>query len=333
MKYSIVFLFLLKSVLINSEFNEGFPGTVEQLHTQNNRRSRLSKDFDDSRDFVPVVPTNFDDKIQNFADTKNLSPEQKVLLKSIVDRAARYGGPIFDALPETNKTENENTGRGNNSKNNKIKSSTTRRPLSSTPTKTTMKRTSTSSSTINKSTARPITDKTTGINKKINKNSTPNVQQALNNIKPSSVPTTIKKPTEPYLSDLSDNVTTAAIIENLSQQTEIAAREDIYTGDRTSTQANNKDKVGRLNSSYDLPLVTFFFFERFLNMNFKELLVEFAILSLLKNCYFIFGLKKKSLCLLVLKRLIVFFVNLRFEICANLRSLKFNKRCDVNLNN
>lgn len=256
MNYSIVLLFLLKSVLINSEFNDGFPGTVEQLHTKNNnnRRSRLSKDFDDSQvpDFVPI-PTNFDDKIQNFADTKNLSPEQKLLLKSIVDRAARYGGPIFDALSETNKTENENTGRGNNSKNNKMKSSTTRRPLSSTPTKTTMKRTSTSSSTINKSTARPITDKTTGINKKINKNSTPNVQPALNNIKPSSLPSTIKKPTEPYLSD---NVTTAAIIENLSQQTEIAAREDIYTGDRTqsSTQSNNKDKVGRLNSSCDLQL-------------------------------------------------------------------------------
>lgn len=264
MNFLIVLIFLLKTVLINSEFNDGFPGTVELLHSKNNnnRRSRLSKDFDDDTSrsgFVPVVPvtsTNYDDKIQNFADTKNLSPEQKILLKSIVDRAARYGGPILDALTETNKNktendDNENTGRGNNSKNNnKIKSSTTRRPLSSNSTKTTIKRTSTSSSTINKSTIKPITDnvKTTGINKiKINKNSTPNVQQALN-IKPSSLPSSIKKSTsENYLSDLSDNVTTAAIIENLSQQTEIAAREDIYTRDRTqsSTQSNSKDKVGR----------------------------------------------------------------------------------------
>lgn len=272
MNFLIVLIFVLKTVLINSEFNNGFPGTVELLHSKNNnnRRSRLSTDFidDNSRSgFVPVVPIastaqiNYDDKIQNFADTKNLSPEQKILLKSIVDRAARYGGPIFDALTETNKNktendDNENTGRGNNSKNNnKIKSSTTRRPLSST--KTTIKRTSTSSSSINKSTIKPITDnvKTTGINKKINKNSTPNVQQALN-IKPSSLPSSTKKSTsENYLSDLSDNVTTAAIIENLSQQTEIAAREDIYTRDRTqsSTQTNSKDKVGRA-----------FFFELFM---------------------------------------------------------------------
>lgn len=266
MNYLIVLLFILKTVLINSEFNDGFPGTVELLHNKNNnnRKSRLSKDFIDVniKSFVPIEPItttqiNYDDKIQNFADTKNLSPEQKILLKSIVDRAARYGGPILDALTESNKTkteneDNENTGRGNNSKNNnKIKSSTTRRPMSSNSTKTTIRRTSTSSS-INKSTIKPITDssnvKTTGINNKNVKNSTPNVQQALNNnVKPSSLPTSVKKPTEKYLSDLSDNVTTAAIIENLSQQTEIAAREDIYTRDRTqsSTQSNNNVKVGR----------------------------------------------------------------------------------------
>lgn len=283
MNFLIVLIFVLKTVLINSEFNDGFPGTVELLHNKNynNRRSRLSKDFDDNNGgFVPVVPTpitsqiNYDDKIQNFADTKNLSPEQKILLKSIVDRAARYGGPILDALTETNKNktendDNENTGRGNNSKNNnKIKSSTTRRPLSSTSTKTTIKRTSTSSSSINKSTIKPITDnvKTTGINKKINKNSTPNVQQALN-IKPSSLPSSIKKPNENYLSDLSDNVTTAAIIENLSQQTEIAAREDIYTRDRTqsSTQSNNKDKVGRAFMNFFYMIYCWFFLKRFVN--------------------------------------------------------------------
>lgn len=274
MNFLIVLIFVLKTVLINSEFNDGFPGTVELLHSKNNinRRSRLSKDFDDDNSrsgFVPVVPItsiNYDDKIQNFADTKNLSPEQKILLKSIVDRAARYGGPILDASTETNKNttennDNENTGRGNNSKNNKIKSSTTRRPLSSTSTKTTIKRTSTSSSSINKSTIKPITDnvKTTGINKKINKNSTPNAQQALN-IKPSSIQ---KSTSENYLSDLSDNVTTAAIIENLSQQTEVAAREDIYTRDRTqsSTQSNSKDKVGRAFELFMIYCWFFFFFE------------------------------------------------------------------------
>ncbi|XP_055695664.1 uncharacterized protein LOC129797284 [Lutzomyia longipalpis] len=260
---TVVLRYLLMSTLVLLVRSEtvNFPGVVEQIRT--NRHSRVSRDFVDQNEYIPVktitsAPTRApaEDAVEHLKEFIHVNPEtltaqQRRLLEQIVDRVARYGGlMVTNKIPVESNGDEDAQARAHPTRSgirNKTKSTTTKRPSSVMVTKTVQKQSTSSASpaqsastaslnqsaTTAKATQKPLTRQKVKQPPTTDSGDfsqfttlTPSVPPTNHEVKTTSATSRhTVKPSE--LSFYDYNVTASALIESLSKPNSVAYQQRI----------------------------------------------------------------------------------------------------------